>query len=178
MAAPASTATRRTLMRALTCLAAAAVVIPLSGCGVVRDLVGGSASQPARDETTQEFIEQGDADVFALMVGDCMNEVSEELVSEVPVVPCDQPHDEEVYFDLTLDGDEFPGEEAVQTRADEACLAQFEPFVGLAYDSSTLGFYAYRPSQESWERAEDRVVSCVIYDPAGKVTGTLAGSAR
>ena len=169
---------RRTLTRAIVALAAVAVVIPLSGCSILRDLAGGQAPQPERDETTQEIVEEGDADVFALMVGDCMNEVSEELVSEVPVVPCDQPHDEEVFFDLTLEGAEYPGDDLIQTQADDACLAQFEPFVGMAYDTSTLGFYAYRPSQESWEQMDDRVVSCVIYDPAGQVTGTLAGSAR
>ncbi|MEF3405318.1 septum formation family protein [Agromyces sp. CCNWLW203] len=169
---------RRTLTRAIVALAAVAVVIPLSGCSILRDLAGGQAPQPERDETTQEIVEEGDADVFALMVGDCMNEVSEELVSEVPVVPCDQPHDEEVFFDLTLEGAEYPGDDVIQTQADEACLAQFEPFVGMAYDTSTLGFYAYRPSQESWEQMDDRIVSCVIYDPAGQVTGTLAGSAR
>lgn len=169
---------RRTLTRAIVAIAAVAVVIPLSGCSILRDLTGGAAPQPERDETTQEIVEEGDADVFALMVGDCMNEVSEELVSEVPVVPCDQPHDEEVYFDLTLEGEEYPGDDVIQTQSDEACLAQFEPFVGLAYDSSTLGFYAYRPSQESWEQMDDRIVSCVIYDPAGQVTGTLAGAAR
>lgn len=173
-----NSATRRTLTRALVSLAAVAVAIPLSGCSMVRDLVGGPAPQPERDDTTQEIVEEGDADVFALMVGDCMNEVSEELVSEVPVVPCDQPHDEEVFFDFTIEGEEYPGDDAVQTQSDEGCLAQFETFVGLAYDSSTLDFYAYRPSQESWESLDDRVVSCVIYDPAGQVTGTLAGAAR
>ncbi|AWB95842.1 hypothetical protein DCE93_09355 [Agromyces badenianii] len=173
-----NSATRRILTRALVSLAAVAVAIPLSGCSIVRDLVGGSAPQPERDETTQEIVEEGDADVFALIVGDCMYEVTEELVSEVPVVPCDQPHDDEVYFDLTIDGDEYPGDDVIQTQAEEACLAEFEPFVGLAYDSSTLDFSTYRPSHESWETRDDRVVSCVIYDPAGQVTGTLAGAAR
>lgn len=63
-------------------------------------------------------------------------------------------------------------------RIRQTRVAQFEPYVGMAYDSSTLGFYAYRPSQESWEQMDDRIVSCVIYDPAGQITGTLAGVAR
>jgi hypothetical protein len=171
-------APRRMLTRALALLAAAAVAVPLAGCSVVRELLpGGGAPQPQRDETSQEIVEEGQADVFALRVGDCMNEVSEKLVSEVPVVPCDQPHDEEVYFDYTMEGDEYPGDDAIQTDADTNCSAQFDAFVGLAYDSSTLDFYAYRPSEESWTQLDDRIVSCVIYDPAGQVTGTLAGAA-
>ena len=61
--------------------------------------------------------------------------------------------------------------------SDAGCLAQFDAFVGLAYDSSTLDFYEYRPSEESWASG-DRTVSCVIWDPAGQVTGSLAGAAH
>ena len=172
-----STAQRRTLVRVLTALTAVAIAVPLSGCSMIGNLLQGSAPQAERDETTQEIVEEGQADVFTLRVGDCMNEVSEELVSEVPVVPCDQPHDEEVYFDFTLTGDEYPGDDAIQTEADDTCLVEFDRFVGLAYDSSTLDFYAYRPSEESWTQLSDRIVSCVIFDPAGQVTGTLAGAA-
>jgi hypothetical protein len=169
---------RRMLTRVLVVLTAAAVAVPLAGCSIVRDLLpGGSAPQPERDETSQEIVEEGQADVFALRVGDCLNEVSEELVSEVPVVPCDQPHDEEIYFDFLLEGDEYPGDDPIQTEADTRCGAEFDAFVGLAYDSSTLDFYAYRPSEESWTQLDDRIVSCVIFDPAGQVTGTLAGAA-
>ncbi len=173
-----SPAPRRALTRALIALAAVAVALPLTGCSMVGNILsGGAAPQPERDETSQEIVEEGQADVFALRVGDCLNEVTEELVSEVPVVPCDQPHDEEIYFDFTIDGEEYPGDDVIQTEADTRCDAEFDAFVGLAYETSTLDFYPYRPSEESWTQLDDRVVSCVIYDPAGQVTGTLAGAA-
>ncbi len=168
---------RRQLIRILAASAVLAVAVPLTGCSALQGLLGGSAPEPQRDETTQEIVEEGDADVFAIRVGDCLNEASGEVVSEVPVVPCDQPHDEEVFFDFELEGTDYPGDDAVQTQANDGCLAQFEPFVGLAYESSSLDFYPYTPTQESWEQAGDRVVSCVIWDPAGQVTGTLAGAA-
>lgn len=169
---------RRALTRIAVAITAIAVAVPLTGCSIVRDVLGAPAPAPERDETTQEIVSEGDADVFAIRVGDCMNEASAETVSEVPVVPCDAPHDEEVFYDFTLEGDEFPGEEAVLAQADEGCLAQFEAFVGIPYESSTLAFYAYSPTAEGWEAIGDRTVSCMIYDPAGQVTGTLAGAAR
>lgn len=167
---------RRTLVRTLIAAAALAAALPLSGCSAVLDLLPRPAAEPQRDETTQEIVEESQADVFALRVGDCMNTVDEDVVSEVPVVPCGESHDDEVYFDFTLDDGDFPGDDAVLEASDTGCLAEFEPFVGLAYDSSTLDFYAYRPTEESWA-AGDRVVSCVIWDPAGQVTGSLAGAA-
>ena len=59
-----------------------------------------------------------------------------EVVSEVPVVPCTEPHDDEVYFDFQLADGEFPGDDAVAEQSDAGCLEQFQPFVGLVYDSS------------------------------------------
>jgi hypothetical protein len=91
-------------------------------------------------------------------------------------VPCGEPHDDEVYFDFLLDDGEYPGDDAVLEASDSGCLAQFDAFAGIAYDASTLDFYAYRPSEESWSNG-DRTVSCVIWDPAGRVTGSLAGAA-
>jgi len=169
-------ARRRTLVRMLAVGAALAVALPLTGCSAIRDLLPLPAPQPERDDTTQEIVEEGQADVFALRVGDCMNTVEEELVTEVPVVPCSDPHDEEVFFDFTLDDGDFPGDDAVLDAAETRCLSEFDVFVGLAYDSSTLDFYAYRPTEESWAGG-DRVVSCVIWDPAGQVTGSLQGTA-
>ena len=168
--------TRRPFVRLLAVGAALVVALPLTGCSAIRDLLPVPAPQPERDETTQEIVEEGQADVFALRVGDCMNTVEEDLVTEVPVVPCSEPHDDEVYFDFQLDDGEYPGDDAVLEQADASCLEQFEPFVGLAYETSTLDFYAYRPSEESWAQG-DRVVSCVVWDPAGRVTGSLAGAA-
>lgn len=166
----------RPLVRTLIAAAALTVTLPLTGCSAVLDLLPVSAPEPERDATTQEIVEESQADVFALRVGDCLNTVEEEEVSEVPVVPCGEPHDEEIYFDFTLDDGDFPGDDAVLESADSGCFAEFEPFVGMAYESSTLDFYAYRPTAESWAQG-DRVVSCVIWDPAGPVTGTLAGAA-
>lgn len=94
----------------------------------------------------------------------------------LPVVPCGEPHDE-VYFDFLLDDGEYPGDDAVLEASDSGCLAQFDAFVGVAYDSSTLDFYAYRPSEQSWASG-DRAVSCVIWDPADQVTGSLEGAAH
>lgn len=167
-------ARRRPLARLLAVGAAIAVAVPLAGCSMLGNFI--SAPQPERDETTQEIVEEGQADVFALRVGDCMNTVDAELVSEVPVVPCAEPHDDEVYFDFTLDDGDYPGDDAILEAADSGCLPEFDRFVGLAYDASTLDYYAYRPSEESWAGG-DRIISCVIWDPAGQVTGSLQGAA-
>jgi hypothetical protein len=119
--------------------------------------------------------------VFDLAVGDCFDDGDmvlgdvEEL-SDVPLVECEQPHDNEVYAVVTVEGDRFPGEVAVQGQADEMCLDAFEPFVGFDYQTSVLDFGWLVPTAETWEFG-DRVIACFVYRmDLEKVTGTLQGT--
>jgi Septum formation len=119
--------------------------------------------------------------VFELAVGDCfddgdfaLGEVEE--IGDVPMVECAEPHDNEVYEVVTVEGDVFPGESAIQIGADEVCLDAFDGFVGLDYESSALDFGWLVPTADSWDSG-DRLVACFIYRmDLEKVTGTLGGS--
>ena len=158
-------------------------VAVLTGCSAVGDLVGGGGA--VRDDTTGEIVEAAEADAFEIRVGDCLDlgeepateEVTEEVteVSSVATVPCGDPHDSEVYAAHQLDGDDFPGDQAVSESADELCYDGFADFVGLEYEDSELDFTTFFPTQDGWERLRDREVLCVAIDPDGGVTGSLAG---
>ena len=79
------------------------------------------------------------ADVLTLDVGTCFDDPDAfDLVdsSDVPVVDCDVPHDNEVYANEDLSGDEYPGAEAVANRADQVCLDSFDSYIGAPYDES------------------------------------------
>jgi|FLYL01.1.fsa_nt_gi hypothetical protein len=121
--------------------------------------------------------------VLDLDVGTCFDddgvfsggdaEVSE--VSDVPIVDCAEPHDNEVYHVEVVGHPAFPGAEAMATQADEICWTAFEPFVGTDYLESELDFGWLIPTAESWERG-DREVVCFLYRlDAGKMTGTMRG---
>jgi hypothetical protein len=150
--------------------------VTLSGCSVIDDIIPKPAE--TRDSQTGEIVGGGTTDVFTLAVGDCLNdESSSEEVSEVPTVPCADAHQYEVYGEVVLEGDEWPGDEIVTQQADDGCYSQFEPFAGIAYEDSVFDFNYYTPTEAGWESAGDRFVTCVIFD-AGKTTGSLAGAAR
>lgn len=119
-----------------------------------------------------------DVDVFSLRVGDCMNvEPFSGSTNTVPVVPCNEPHSDEIYavFDIT-DG-VYPGEDAVIDIADRGCYDSFAGFVGVAYEDSVLDFWNLYPTEGSWADG-DREVLCVVWDPASDTTGSLRGVAR
>ncbi|QYM63233.1 septum formation family protein [Microbacterium sp. Se5.02b] len=110
-----------------------------------------------------------------LEVGDCLPFVDDgdaEQIYELPVVPCDSPHTDEVFFIFEVEDGAFPGDDALGETAWDGCLAQFDDYVGIPYDDSTIDFYTYQPTKGSWARADDRTVQCILFS-YDDVTGTL-----
>ncbi len=164
---------RAPLGRAVAVLAIAATTVALSGCSLLNQLAGGG--QAIRDEGGAVVEGNDSTDVFTVRVGDCLNDAeAAEEVETVPTTPCEGPHDSEVYASVILTETEYPGDEDILSRADEECLAGFETFVGTAYEQSIYDFSYYFPTEGSWSGG-DREILCVIYDPSGKVTGSLEG---
>jgi hypothetical protein len=150
------------------------VALSLSGCSLLNGLTG----NVSRDESGAATEDNASADAFTIKVGDCLNDASvdPDMVTTVPLVTCDKPHDTEVILSVIMEDGDYPGEDAVSARADEECLAAFEDYVGLAYDDSAYDFAYYVPTVESWA-AGDQEILCTVYDPAGPITGTLEGAA-
>jgi hypothetical protein len=157
----------------------------LAGLAVIT-LVACSDDEPSRnDEGAIE--EEGDVSAFDLEVGDCFEDpagIGSETgatVVDLGVVPCDQPHDNEVFGLVELEGgdDEFPGDATVSEQGRAGCLAKFEPYVGLDYETSTLDFDALlTPTEETWN-AGDREVVCGVYNvDLSPLTGSVKGSAK
>ena len=156
---------------------AVALSIALTGCSTISNLISGDAP---RDEETGEVTEESNIDIFSLKVGDCMpaDAMSNTEQTDADVIPCAEPHGYEVYHEFELADGEFPGSDVIQTEVEAQCLPAFDEFVGLAFAESTLDITWYEPTESSWTQGDDRLVQCLIYDPAGDVEGTLQGVAR
>lgn len=166
---------RRSVIRRLALGAAAAtsVVVLLSGCSAISGLLGGET----RDESGA-IVEGGDTDVFTLAEGDCIDDeaTTEGEVSEVPTVPCSDPHTWEVYKNVTVTEDEYPGDSGIQDIAEQECMAEFDAFVGVAYEDSVHEFNYYTPVSEGWDMG-DRTINCLI-GGVEQTTGSLEGAAE
>lgn len=124
-----------------------------------------------------------ETDVFSVNVGDCFQDpssLSEDEATEVgsvPIVDCEEHHDNEVYHMFDMEGDDFPGAAAVREASDQGCLAAFEGFVGTPYDSSRYYFGTLYPTQETWTQMDDREVVCYVFLPDGvRSQGSAGGS--
>lgn len=122
-----------------------------------------------------------DSEVFSLEVGQCFQlpEDDPEQVTDVEVVDCDEPHENEVFHTFELEGDQFPGQEAATVAAEEACYgAAFEDYIGQPYESSEVEVFSIFPTRTSWEDADDREVTCALKVPDERVEGSLRDSGR
>lgn len=149
----------------------AVVVLGLVSAALIA--CGGDAER--NDDGT--VVSGGDESVFDLEVGDCWNTPagSEGTLGNVEAVPCDEPHDAEVYFQYETDLAEFPGDDEMFDVAAQGCLAEFEDFVGATYDESDLDIRALYPTAGSWDDG-DRVVSCSVFPlDESKITGSMEG---
>lgn len=150
---------RKTLILTLPMIVAVAAA--LSGCGAVSEIAA---------------TVQGKTSVMSLTVGDCTNDEGSGNgeVTDVPNVPCDEPHDNEVFALIDLEADTFPGSEAVAEEADSSCIGYFETWVGSPYEETSIDIATLSPTAESWADG-DREVICLAYDLEGPATGSLEG---
>ena len=147
----------------------------LGGCSVTK---ASAPETPQRAGATGAVTASADADVFAIKVGDCLTlrSVDATEVDSMPVVPCGQVHDSEVFAQMTLTGDTFPGVDSIQATLDGFCADEFGRFVGLEYGTSTLSLNYVYPTEDSWTTG-DRLGQCIVIDPSdGGRTGTMKGA--
>lgn len=156
---------------------AVALSIALTGCSALNGILGSGSGDANRDEESGQVTESANIDIFSLKVGDCKMESPSGLIQDADVVPCAEPHDEEVYHEITMDDGEY-SEDAINTASEECIGDAYTQFVGVSYDQSTLEVYPITPTKDTWEQLDDRLVQCVIVDPAGQVEGSLKGAAR
>lgn len=112
-------------------------------------------------------------------VGECVDiAVNSTSVTEFTGFDCAMEHDIEVYFVGDVAATDFDAI-AIAEEASALCRAEFETFVGLTYEESTLDIYYLYPQQESWD-AGDREVICAVYTPDPETNGVIrtTGSLR
>lgn len=139
--------------------------------------VGAFQDDTVRDETGA-IVEGGGLGAFVIQNGDCINLPSESLVESVEAMPCSQPHDAEAYAIFDITGTTYPGEAAIDDHAIDGCLAQFHPFVGIAYEYSELEVFWLEPTEDSWNELDDREIVCMVAVDGSQLTGSMRGSGR
>jgi len=138
------------------------VVAAVVGAAVALGGAGGSSSG-------------GEVSAAKLVVGHCVDGLREsDDVAGLPVLPCEQPHEGEVFAIVELPAGPYPGDETLGQQAQRECLKQFEEYAPSSVADDKVELFYLHPSELSWT-AGDRGVTCVATDPTTKRTGSLKG---
>jgi Septum formation len=106
-----------------------------------------------------------------------------EEVAKLPTIDCVKEHTHEIYSVVPWDktkGDVFPGLDALDAYAEQVCVRDFEPYVGISTFDSTLTFTFLTPTLGSWNSSDkDRDILCVLQDSnATPLVGSMKGAKR
>ena len=111
-----------------------------------------------------------------LRSGDCLGLQETEVVQySVPVVPCGDPHESEVFAKFALSGAWSDAEQVMRT-SETGCIDRFPDYVGVGYDQSSLSITFFHPTDRSGYATDPSVV-CLLVSPK-PVTETLKLSKR
>jgi hypothetical protein len=141
--------------------------------------VAGCSSDDARRGADGRITESGQLSVFDMQPGDCLvlDDELEATNESLMAVPCDEPHQAEVY--ALVDAEEFdayPGERELSTWAELECLALFAGYVGVPLADSTLFPTNMIPSVRGWQDADDRTVVCIALSAGGPLEQSVRAS--
>ena len=111
--------------------------------------------------------------VTSLQVGECTADIPEGGVKDTQVVPCDQSHRIEVYARLGLPDGGYPGDDAVNTRANEMCDSRLDDVPGGTDLPDGIEVSSLNPARDAWATG-DRTIICILYFPAGRTGRVLS----
>ncbi len=100
-------------------------------------------------------------------------------MAKVALVPCAQPHAQEVFATADHPADAFPGVASLGQWADARCVSELQTALHVSPDDGYYISYLL-PSFDSWNKRKDRSVTCVLVFPnepthaGGVVTKLLA----
>jgi hypothetical protein len=147
-----------------------------SGCG------GDDGAERGDDG---RVLEAGAVSVFELLQGDCLSPPEEVQagLENVDVVPCADPHTQEVFeiiqYEPEEEGDDdFPGDSELDNFAQAACLDPFTDYVDVDYIDSSLFITYLLPTVRSWNEEGDREVICIAQTTGEQIQGSVEGSQR
>jgi hypothetical protein len=142
----------------------------LSGCG----FFSGDKRDPDGRVTASTNI-----DAFSLQVGDCI--ITADLgdqFTEIPVVPCGEAHDAEVFHSFDMPDGDYDADE-LKENGNRVCYGTVKEYVGPNYYKVTelgLDVYYLGPTPSSWSNG-DRTVTCIANTASGEseLTSSVKG---
>ncbi|MFN2484418.1 MAG: DUF4190 domain-containing protein [Candidatus Limnocylindria bacterium] len=116
--------------------------------------------------------EAGLIDELSLVPGDCLNDPEEDAIL-LSALPCEQPHDAEVFARFRLAGDGWPGRGNIRRRATAGCRNRLEQLHPREYGALIDDVTYFSPDRFDWAIDDHDVICFANY--ASRRSGALDG---
>jgi hypothetical protein len=140
-------------------------------------VIGANSGTATRSSSTGIITHRGRMNIFSLKIGDCFdNPAGAKTVHTVTAIPCDQPHNAQIYAEFKLRGSDlsYPGAAAVAQLARSGCNARVGS-VDKSLTNSSMSIRIFLPAEVAWITGQ-RTVSCMIVNPKADLTSSLLNS--
>ncbi len=144
---------------------------------IILAIIGANTGKAIRSSTTGLITHSGRINVFSLDVGDCFNNpAGAQTVNTVTAIPCDQPHNAQIYakFKLTGSDSSYPGAAAVAQMSRDGCNARIGS-INKSMTNSAMTIRILLPEEAAWLSGR-RTVSCMVVNPKADLTSSLLDS--
>src|SRR5687768_7406180 len=141
----------RSRKKVLLVVAIAWIAVTATACGT---------GEPTRDDDG-DITETENVNPNLLKEGDCFNDPEAGTPTQVTLlraVPCDEPHDNEVFYVFKLADGEFPGADEVKQLGLDECEPEAESYLGAPPQTADLVINPITPTEQSWIETDDRTV--------------------
>ena len=119
------------------------------------------------------LMDKGSVTADEVKVGDCLAKLPDSSrVASVDVVPCAQPHKDEVFTVLTMPDGVYPDRAAIEEYKGR-CEPELATYSLDAAVDPAIKLFAIYPTEESWNDGH-RTVTCIAASDFDR-TGSLAG---
>lgn len=138
-------------------IAAAAILLAISGCAAPPANPSGNASAPPP--------------LADLGAGQCTTRLDQSLT----ITDCAKAHHWEVAGVVPVDAEQYPGEAELRARATEECPAIFRDFVGVNAQSSPYSLTFLGPIEAQWDTPGTHKLACLAGTDAVSISGSIKG---
>jgi hypothetical protein len=123
----------------------------------------------ARRDGDGQIVASGSLPISELRVGDCFDADQSGNIASVDAMPCDEPHDFELYHiaEWPEEDASFPSAIELEAFVFERCLPALRDYTGQDIEGSRIFFSPIVPDEQSWN-AGRRVVYCALFDLMGE----------
>jgi hypothetical protein len=126
---------------------------------------GRSASSPPT--------QPGVTSVYSLRTGDCLQNPGARLgITSIKLVPCDQPHNAQVFAVFPVAGGGYPGTAALRRQAAVGCHTRIAGSINRSLITNSMTLQYLYPESQSWADGH-RSITCLVVDSTNMTSSVL-----